>query len=147
MAAVTPETGVQHAALVCHVALESRQLVVAADGAHLVHHESDEEPRDDHGGVGRSYLAEHLAVHRAESLRERATRAGLLLAGAALAIAPVTLHNLRAGDLVLITSQAGQNFYIGNFRGNDTLSIDEAKIVVARTNAASVIRLAVVATR
>lgn len=39
--------------------------------------------------------------------------------GLALAIAPVTIHNaVVSGDFVLITSQAGQNFYIGNYRDN-----------------------------
>ena len=33
-------------------------------------------------------------------------------------ISPVTVHNIRAGDFVLITSQGGQNFYIGNQSGN-----------------------------
>jgi len=36
-------------------------------------------------------------------------------AGAALAILPATLHNYRAeGEWILVTSQGGQNFYIGN---------------------------------
>ncbi|MFN0149475.1 MAG: glycosyltransferase family 39 protein [bacterium] len=36
-------------------------------------------------------------------------------AGVALAILPVTLHNFRAeGEWILVTSQGGQNFYIGN---------------------------------
>lgn len=53
--------------------------------------------------------------------RRRAWRAGLVAAGAAVAIAPATLHNaLVGGDLVLVTSQAGQNVYLGNYRGNDT---------------------------
>jgi hypothetical protein len=38
-----------------------------------------------------------------------------------IAIAPVTAHNaVVSRDFVLITSQAGQNFYIGNHRGNLT---------------------------
>jgi 4-amino-4-deoxy-L-arabinose transferase-like glycosyltransferase len=42
-------------------------------------------------------------------------------AGLALAILPVTVHNaVVSHDFVLITSQAGQNFYIGNHRGNHT---------------------------
>jgi tetratricopeptide (TPR) repeat protein len=40
---------------------------------------------------------------------------GAMLIGAALCIAPITLHNLRAeGDFVLITANGGLNFYIGN---------------------------------
>jgi 4-amino-4-deoxy-L-arabinose transferase-like glycosyltransferase len=45
----------------------------------------------------------------------RARGAALVLCGAALAIAPVTLRNLVVGrELVLTTAQAGPNFYIGN---------------------------------
>jgi len=44
---------------------------------------------------------------------------GAVTVGLALAILPVTLRNAYvSGDFVLITSQAGQNFYIGNYRGN-----------------------------
>ncbi len=51
----------------------------------------------------------------------RARAAGGVALGLGLAIAPVTLHNFAAsGDVVLVTSQAGQNFYIGNHRGNAT---------------------------
>ena len=47
--------------------------------------------------------------------RMRAVRAALVAAGAALAIAPVTVRNyVVGGELVLTTSQAGANFYIGN---------------------------------
>ena len=57
-------------------------------------------------------LAELWGRRRGEgSLR----RASILLAGAAVAILPVTLRNLSvSGDFVLVTSQGGQNFYIGN---------------------------------
>ncbi len=43
-------------------------------------------------------------------------RAALLLVGVALVIAPVTLRNAiySEGELILVTSQGGQNFYIGN---------------------------------
>lgn len=48
----------------------------------------------------------------------RAGAAALLALGAAVAVAPATLHNvLVGGDFVLVTSQAGQNFFIGNYRG------------------------------
>jgi 4-amino-4-deoxy-L-arabinose transferase-like glycosyltransferase len=51
----------------------------------------------------------------------RTLPAVVLSAGIALAVLPVTLHNVAAsGELIVITSQAGQNFYIGNFRGNDS---------------------------
>jgi 4-amino-4-deoxy-L-arabinose transferase-like glycosyltransferase len=47
--------------------------------------------------------------------------AGLVGLGFALAVAPVTLRNYAvAGDVVLITAQAGPNFYIGNHRDNAT---------------------------
>lgn len=56
--------------------------------------------------------------------------AGLYLVMAAV-IAPVTLHNvIRGGDFVLISSQAGVNFYIGN----NPLS-DGVTAVVPRTRA------------
>lgn len=41
-------------------------------------------------------------------------------AGLGIAISPVTIHNIRAGDFVLLTSQGGQNFYIGNHPGNQS---------------------------
>lgn len=42
-------------------------------------------------------------------------RAGWLLLGAALAVAPVTLRNWQhGGELVLVSSNAGINFYLGN---------------------------------
>ena len=55
-----------------------------------------------------------LAWKSAGALRQRLLRVLALGVGVALAISPVTLHNLRAGEFVLITSQAGQNFHIGN---------------------------------
>jgi 4-amino-4-deoxy-L-arabinose transferase-like glycosyltransferase len=45
--------------------------------------------------------------------------AGALALGLVLVVFPVTIRNYAVGgDLVLITSQAGQNFFIGNHRGN-----------------------------
>jgi len=47
--------------------------------------------------------------------KRRAARAGLVAAGAALAIFPVTVRNrVVGGEWVLTTSQGGPNFYIGN---------------------------------
>lgn len=47
--------------------------------------------------------------------REALRRAALFLVGAAVVIAPVTIRNFAAsGDFVLITSNGGLNFYIGN---------------------------------
>ena len=39
------------------------------------------------------------------------------LAGAILVLAPVTLHNAKRGDFVLVASSAGENLFIGNQRG------------------------------
>jgi 4-amino-4-deoxy-L-arabinose transferase-like glycosyltransferase len=64
--------------------------------------------------------------------RRRAAAAGLAAAGMALAILPVTARNWAvSGDFVLITSQAGQNFYIGNHRGNSTGEYEAPDFVVA----------------
>lgn len=53
--------------------------------------------------------------------RARVLAVAALGAGLALAIGPVTLRNWLVGDdLVLLNSQAGQNFYIGHFSGNET---------------------------
>jgi len=47
-------------------------------------------------------------------------RIGLLVAGVALLVLPVTLRNwIVGGDLVLLTSNGGVNFYIGNAAGGD----------------------------
>lgn len=51
----------------------------------------------------------------------RALAALCFTLGVAAAVLPVTLRNWVVGhDLVLLNSQAGQNFYIGNFRANQT---------------------------
>lgn len=50
--------------------------------------------------------------------KPRLARQGALMLGAALMIAPVTLRNLAVeGDWVLISANAGLNFYIGNHAG------------------------------
>ena len=42
-------------------------------------------------------------------------RAILLLVGGAIAVAPVTIRNaIHSGEFIVVTSQGGQNFYIGN---------------------------------
>jgi 4-amino-4-deoxy-L-arabinose transferase-like glycosyltransferase len=43
----------------------------------------------------------------------------LLVVGAVLGVAPATIHNMRAGDLVLVSSNGGVNFYMGNHEGAD----------------------------
>lgn len=50
----------------------------------------------------------------------RIRRAGLLLAGALVALAPALVHNVYvSGEWSLTTFQAGSNFYIGNSAGAD----------------------------
>jgi len=45
---------------------------------------------------------------------------GLVAAGIAVVIAPVTFHNLTVGgEPVLISANGGVNFYVGNYRGAD----------------------------
>jgi tetratricopeptide (TPR) repeat protein len=51
--------------------------------------------------------------------RPRTSRLLLCLAGVLLVVAPVTLHNVRRGDLVPVASAAGENLFIGNQRGAD----------------------------
>ncbi|RPJ41490.1 MAG: hypothetical protein EHM19_11820, partial [Candidatus Latescibacterota bacterium] len=54
-------------------------------------------------------------------VRYRKERRGalLLLAGALVAVLPAFLHNLRGGDPVLVSSNGGINFYMGNHEGAD----------------------------
>jgi len=47
-------------------------------------------------------------------LKRGLLRSALIFLGALVAISPATIHNVRAGDFVLTTSQGGPNFYIGN---------------------------------
>jgi 4-amino-4-deoxy-L-arabinose transferase-like glycosyltransferase len=60
-------------------------------------------------------LALLVARHQGWTPARLATAAGLLCVGLAVPILPVTAHNILAGhDAVLIASQGGVNFYIGN---------------------------------
>lgn len=52
-------------------------------------------------------------------IKKSAAKAALCLAGFVAVILPVTVHNFANGERVLITSQGGQNFYIGNHRLNN----------------------------
>ncbi len=53
--------------------------------------------------------------------RRAARAAAIFLAGVFLPLLPVALRNqLVAGEFVLLTSQGGQNFYLGNSRANET---------------------------
>jgi len=62
-----------------------------------------------------------IALDRESPQRRRLGNAAAVSAGILLALAPVTLRNYAVGgDLVVLNSQGGQNFYIGNFRGNDS---------------------------
>jgi 4-amino-4-deoxy-L-arabinose transferase-like glycosyltransferase len=66
-------------------------------------------------------LVAWIALDRARPAATRAVSAALACAGVALALLPVAARNYAVGgELVVLNSQAGQNFYIGNFRGNDT---------------------------
>lgn len=49
--------------------------------------------------------------------RRRLCGAAVFVGGAALAVAPATVHNLAAGDFVAVSSSGGINFYIGNGPG------------------------------
>ncbi len=54
-------------------------------------------------------------------LRRRRLALGLALLGLLAAIGPIAIRNaVVGGDVVVLNSQGGQNFYIGNFRGNRT---------------------------
>ncbi|NIN01640.1 MAG: tetratricopeptide repeat protein [candidate division Zixibacteria bacterium] len=65
----------------------------------------------------------YLIFRKKESLRAVGTYAASFLLGSILVISPVTLRNLiAAGDLVLISSQGGINFYIGNNKNADGVS-------------------------
>ena len=56
-----------------------------------------------------------FAVNKALVMRARVARTLLLITGIAVVIAPVSLRNyLLSGQLVITTSQGGQNYYIGN---------------------------------
>ena len=65
-------------------------------------------------GVGALVRENFLLVGVVLSLIYGRKKAWLALLGILLAILPVTLLNLRAGDFAWVTSQGGQNFYIGN---------------------------------
>ncbi len=64
-----------------------------------------------------------LVFKKEKSFKKILAFCGLVLLGCILIISPVTLRNLRAGgDLVLIASQGGINFYIGNNKNSDGMS-------------------------
>lgn len=65
-------------------------------------------------GVGALVRENFLLVGVVLSLVYGRKKAWLSLSGMLLAVLPLTLLNLRAGDFNLVTSQGGQNFYIGN---------------------------------
>jgi len=60
-----------------------------------------------------------LAVVVFRPVRGRVASLLVFLAGVALAIAPVTAHNVRRGEFTLIASSGGENLFIGNQRGGD----------------------------
>jgi len=61
-----------------------------------------------------------FSIRREAGLKRGLIISGAFVAGCVAAIAPVTIHNLRSGDFVLLTSQGGQNFYIGNHPENQS---------------------------
>jgi len=64
-----------------------------------------------------------LIFKKEKPLKKILTYSALFLLGSILLISPVTLRNLFAGgDLVLIASQGGINFYIGNNKNSDGMS-------------------------
>jgi hypothetical protein len=65
----------------------------------------------------------YLIFRKKKPLKIMATYAAWSLLGSILIISPVTLRNMIAGgDLVLISSQGGINFYIGNNKNADGVS-------------------------
>jgi len=75
--------------------------------------------------------------------RRRQLRSGalLLLATAALAVAPATIHNARHGDSVLISSNGGINFYMGNHAQADGRSARAPELPTEPRAAARVARM------
>ena len=65
-------------------------------------------------GLGALVRENFLLVGVVLSLIYGRKKVWLALLGILLAVLPVTLLNLRTGDFALVTSQGGQNFYIGN---------------------------------
>jgi len=62
-----------------------------------------------------------IALDRERSAGRRIASFAVATAGVLAILLPIALRNHAVGgDLVLLNSQGGQNFYIGNFRGNDT---------------------------
>lgn len=62
-----------------------------------------------------------LMAHGPEPVRRSARGVGLFALGVLIPIAPVTTANTLAGDFVLIASQGGVNFYIGNNPQSDAI--------------------------
>jgi len=52
----------------------------------------------------------------------------LVAAGTMIAVAPATIHNLAGGDTILISSNGGLNFYMGNHAGADGRSARAAEL-------------------
>jgi len=73
-------------------------------------------------------LARHLKDRRAAKLRPF----WFFLGGVAIMILPVTARNIAVGgEFALVTSQAGQNFYIGNNPANRTGAYEVPDFVIA----------------
>lgn len=53
-------------------------------------------------------------ICRKADIKRRILRGSLVLLGILIPLTPVTLHNIHQGEFVLIATQGGVNFYIGN---------------------------------
>ncbi len=60
--------------------------------------------------------------------REWRGAGALLLVGVMIAVAPATFHNMSGGDRLLISSNGGLNFYMGNHEGADGRSARAAEL-------------------
>ncbi len=74
------------------------------------------------GGEGAPSTAGAPAAPSTRFSADAARRAGALLAGTLLLVAPVFLRNVSIGDPVLVQANGGMNFYIGNRAGSDALA-------------------------
>ncbi len=72
--------------------------------------------------------------------RRLRTCALLLVVGAVLGVAPATIHNMRSGDFVLVSSNGGVNFYMGNHEGADGRSAGAPELPSAPGEAARAAR-------
>jgi len=66
-----------------------------------------------------------LAKHGLSSYKKAGSKTLMFAAALMIPILPVTLTNLiKGGELILISTQGGANFYIGNNKGADGITVD-----------------------